>query len=569
LNKSNTLNKWIHTKFSVGLGLLGALAGCEAPPKMRPSVPRLPEPAASEAPRSAEASPGYRLLAGVGAVAAAEGAGEMTVLADDFLAEGDRLGAFVEPPEGACLLAFARGSEGVDDLDLLAFNDEGSPLAVDEAQDATPALLLCPPHGGRVYLMVRGMTGRGRVALGAQPVPLGAALRVGKALNARGRPGASGREAEVWPGLDEKVAAARRAVGGKWRELRRVALPAEARAPGRLTEHLDAGGCLLWLVTPSEETSEVDGQLLDGEGRAVGRASELGRDRLGIVCSEQPTSTGIELRPRIGAGVLAVVVARSVPGSEPDIEARVERLDLAPTGAPDATLAPLGRKLQAAGYGAASQRLSGAARSGQRTAVLLKLAPGCMRLDLGGGAPLAGLSASLWSEQGALLGQAEGGASLTLFACGGGGPARLEVEASQRPGPFVLELRGEPAPAGLHDLAGGRLLARFNAGGEVVRASMLAGIHRAPLTATTTARTTFLAANGRCIEVGAAIDGGAGVELRLLDATTQEELAHGAGTHATAARTCASGEPRTIQAEVRLAAGQGNTLMAMHPLGAR
>jgi hypothetical protein len=548
------------------LVLLGGLGACEAPLQMRPTVPRGPGPAASGEARVEGGSPGHRLLQGGAATAAAAGAGALEVLADDFLAEGDRLGAFVEPPAGACLLAFARGSEGVDDLDLLAFNDEGSPLAVDEAQDASPALLLCPPHGGRVYLMVRGMTGRGRAALGAQPVPLGAALAVGKALNARGRPGASGREAEVWPGLDEKVLALGRVVGGKWREVRRVALPTEARAPGYLSETIEAGGCLLWMATPSEETSEVDGLLLDGEGRSVGRAGELGRDRIGVVCSTMATTAGIELRPRIGAGVLAVVIARSVPGTEADIELRAERIDLAPSGAPEATLAAVGRRLAAAGYGAPAARVSGAALAGQRRAVPLKLAAGCTRVDVGGGAPLAGLAVSLWSDQGALLGQAEGGAVATLFACGTGGEARLEVEALQRPGPFLVELRPEAAP-GLQDLAGGRLLARFNAG-AVVRAGALRGLHRAPLTTTGTARATFPIEADRCLEVGAALDGGAGIELRLLDAATQQELTQGTASQATAARVCAPGKPRAILAEARIAAGQASVLLAARSLDA-
>ncbi|MDW8250443.1 MAG: hypothetical protein RMJ98_14195, partial [Myxococcales bacterium] len=96
----------------------------------------------------------------------------------------------------------------------------------------------------------------------------------------------------------------------------------------------------------------------------------------------------------------------------------------------------------------------------------------------------------------------------------------------------------------------------------------LFGIFRGPLTTTTTARTTFSVAPGRCIEVGAALNDGAGIELRLLEETTREELALGAGSRATAAIACASGAPRTILAEARLASGQGNLVMAARSLGA-
>ncbi len=247
-----------------GWPLLGAslLLACDSPPLMRPAVPAAAAPlaVASGAPGAAAAQ---KLLFTAATAATAAGAGALSVVAAELAAEGDRVGAFVEPPEGACLLALARGAEGVEDIDLLSFNDEGTPLAVDEATDPSPALLLCPPHPGRVYLMARVMSGRGLVAVGALPVPLAAALRVGKALNARGRPGASGREAESWPGLDEKSAALRRGVGGQWREARRAAVPAEARAPGHLTEPIEAGRCLLIQATPSDETSDIDAQIRD------------------------------------------------------------------------------------------------------------------------------------------------------------------------------------------------------------------------------------------------------------------------------------------------------------------
>lgn len=550
------------------LGLFAlTLGACEQQPLTHPFVPRQPSPAPSA---QGGGSPGQRMLQGPTAAAQAEGAGEATIQLDDFLAEGDRLGVFVEPPADACFLAVARGSEGVDDLDLLAFNDEGSPLAVDEAQDASPALLLCPPHPGRIYLMIRGMTGRGRVALSTQPVLLGVALRVGKALNARGRPGASGRETEVWPGLDEKVAQMRRTVGGQWREIRRVALPAEARSPGYLTETIEAGRCLLWMATPSEETTEIDTQLLDSEGRIVGRASELGRERVGVVCSSSPTTSGIELRPRIGGGVIAVVIARSVPGTEADISLRPERLDLAPTGTPEASFTQATQRLKAAGYGPAMARVQGQARTGQLSSFPLRLGPGCARIDLAGGTPLLGLSASLWTEQGTLLARGEGGASATLFACGTGGAARLEVEAQHRPGPFLAEVRQEPPAALPQELAAGRLLARFNTPGEIVRPSALNTPQYQPIATTKAVQLNQKLPANQCIEVGAALgEGGSGLELRVFEASSREELGRGSAGHATIVPVCAPERALDLQVEVRLLAGQTSVLTAVRSVPRR
>lgn len=538
---------------------------CEQPRLMHPVAI---SPLASVSSTTVEiSSPGYRILQEPISIAQAEGAGEATIQADDFLAEGDRLGAFVEPPIGACLLAVARGSESIDDLDLLAFDEEGSPLAVDEAQDATPALLLCPPHPKRVYLMVRGMVGRGRAALSTQQVPLGSALRVGKVLHTRGQPNVTGREAEVWPGLDGKVAAMRRLAGGQWREVRRVALPAEARAPGYLTEALEAGRCLLWMATPSEETTEMDGQILDHEGRIVGRVSELGRERLGIVCSSSPTTVGLELRPRIGGGMIAVVIARSIPGTEADIRFHTERLDPAPDGSPEDTLRPILQQLNAAGYRSALARIQGQVKVGQLTTFPLQLKAGCVRIDLVGGAPLAGMDASLWTEQGTLLARAEGGASAALFACGTGGTARLEVEARQRPGPFLAELR-EDSPSSLPlELASGRLLARSNASGSLVRPAMLQRLLSQPLTTTQVARVTHSISSNQCAELGGALgEGGNGIELRIFDASSREELGRGTGGAATVTTVCAPDRSLDLQIEARLLAGNAPVLLTVRPM---
>lgn len=547
--------------------LLGAslLLACDSPPLMRPAAPSAGAPlaVASGAPGAAA----QKLLFTAATAATAAGAGALSVVAAELAAEGDRVGAFVEPPEGACLLAVARGAEGVDDVDLLSFNDEGTPLAVDEATDPSPALLLCPPHPGRVYLMARVMSGRGLVAVGALPVPLTAALRVGKALNARGRPGASGREAEAWPGLDEKSAALRRGVGGQWREVRRAAVPAEARAPGHLTEPIEAGRCLLIQATPSDETSDIDAQILDAEGRSLARASEVGRDRAAIVCASTPTSVSVELRPRIGAGVAAVVLSRSVAGSEADISARIERVDAFPVGTADEALARLGARLKAAGYGAPAGRAQGAARANQKSTAAVTLPPGCARVDVVGGAPLAGLVAELWSEQGQLWGRGEGGGAAPLFACGPGGRARLEVEAQLRPGPFSVEVRSEGADAALAGLAGGRLLSRLNASGDIVRAAALQGAQRVQLTPQAAGQAHFRVPEGRCLEVGAALGpGGAGVELRLLDGTSRDELAQGAAAWATAARVCVV-NATDLSAEVRLSSGKAEAIVAGRLVG--
>ena len=148
------------------------------------------------------------------------GAGPVTVVASGEAVEGERLGAFVEVPADACLLGYARSSSSLDDIDVAAFADEGNPIATDEAPDAHPTILLCPPHPERVYLAVHAASGEGLVALAAQIVPRERAAEVGRVLGARGSRGEGPRPADAWPGLDDHVRAHRVALGGAWEEFR-------------------------------------------------------------------------------------------------------------------------------------------------------------------------------------------------------------------------------------------------------------------------------------------------------------------------------------------------------------
>ena len=78
------------------------------------------------------------LLGPIGAKGRAEGALSLVVVASGVGAEGDKLGGFVELPQGRCVLVFARGSKGVADIDLFAFADDGASIAADESSCAVP-----------------------------------------------------------------------------------------------------------------------------------------------------------------------------------------------------------------------------------------------------------------------------------------------------------------------------------------------------------------------------------------------------------------------------------------------
>jgi hypothetical protein len=61
----------------------------------------------------------------------------------------------------------ARGAESVEDIDLLAYGDDGTVLGSDEAPNKKPALLVCPPHPRRLFVVARVAAGHGLVGVGA------------------------------------------------------------------------------------------------------------------------------------------------------------------------------------------------------------------------------------------------------------------------------------------------------------------------------------------------------------------------------------------------------------------
>lgn len=507
-----------------------------------------------------------RFLSRDAELAIGEGAGPLVVVAADVGSDGDRVGSFVLPPREGCLLAYARGSEGIDDLDLFAYSDDGTPLVVDEAPDPRPAILLCAPQPTRAYLAARIVAGRGIVAVGAHVVPAAASEKVGRALRARGGP-PDAAQAEVWPGLDAKVGEARRDLGGAWDEVRRVAVPLDPRAPTRVSSPIEAGRCLSVFVTPAEEVNQLELTLVDGEGRLVGRAVERGRDRLAVVCSSIQTALTAELRPHLGAGMAAVVIARAKPGSEPDIAAYAERLDAFPSRELGIARAALTQRLTAAGYGPPAAQATGRAEAGRKTSVPVTLTKGCSRIDVIAGAPLAGLSGDAWDESGNLLGRGEGGPGVTLFTCGEGGKARVDAEATARPGPFAVEVRVEkrPPPALVAaGVAGARVLARFHARGELVAAEKISDFFAGKLDADKMETVDLTIPVRRCAEVAAGLGRGvSGVDVRIADTATSEELGSGRGVSSASARVCAEGTPRAVRVELRATNGRGDFLRAI------
>ncbi len=518
---------------------------------------------------------GPRWLAHDAEVAVSLGAGPLQVAVADIAGDGDRVGGFVAVPVDQCVLAYARGSQGIEDLDLYAYGDDGTTLAADEATDPQPAVVVCPPHPARAYFVARVAAGRGVVAIGVHALPPNAAAQVGKALGARGRPGEELGRIEAWPGLDEKVSDHRKLIGARWEEVRRVAVQADARAATRISASLDGGRCLDVYVVPGEEFAQLDVTVMDSDDRVLVRAPSVGHDRNAIICSPVQTLLSIELRPHAGQGLCAIVLARGAAGAEREIAGPVYVHRIAPTSDLSIERAQRAKPLKALGYTDPTSVGTGTADVGRRLSFALSLPEGCARIDVIGGRPLAGLVADVWDASGSLVATALSGDGPTLFACGKAGRGRIDVEALSRPGPFAIELlRERAAIAGLvaHPLAAGRVLAALDARSDPVTTGVASDAKTLALDPTSIKTFDLLVPDGRCGDVVAALDvGGSGLDMRLVDSQSGEESSLSRGRLIVDAHVCAAGRARALRGELRLGAGKADALVVMRlaPIAAR
>lgn len=547
------------------VGLLLVAAGCAAPPAVRPAAAPTKEPYVHVV---AEPERGKELLAPVAARARAAGAGTLTVLGASIGTEGDRVGAFVEVAADGCALALAEGSSTVQDIDVFAFADDGAMLASDESSAPSAAVLVCPPHPGRLYVAARIMSGTGLVALGSAPVATAQAPAIARAVGARGQGDDSGK-LDSWPGLEAKLRDRRAALGGRWEDLRRLVAPLDPRAPTRVSVPLEAGRCVDAFVVPSEEVASVDLLLEARDGRIVGRGTPYGRDRGIVVCSEADETLTIAMRPRASQGAAAVVIGRSARGAEAEI-ARVVRVErLAQPLELEEARGSLAKTLGEA-WPAPLVAARGRAVVGSRSSHPVKLEKGCTRIDVVAGSPLGTVAAALWDEAtGDLLAETVGSTGATLHACGPARAARVDVEARSRPGPYAIEVRRDrAAPAALvaHPVAAARLLDRVLQlpgahGAAVAETTQVAALDESRVT-----RLPLRAPEGGCYDVIAALDGGAasGLELRVDDGRGGPRgLAR--GRHVASERFCVTDTaPRTL--ELRLGRGRVDALVLTRPV---
>jgi len=487
---------------------------------------------------------GQALLRDPSLRATAAGAGPVSIVVTGEAAERERLGAFVDVPENVCLLAYGRASGSLEDLDLAAFSEDGTPAAVDDAPDAHPTLLMCPPHPTRVYVAAVAASGEGLVAVGAQLVPVARAAAVGKIMDAHGTRAASTRAAEAWPGLDDHVRHHHEALGGKWEVLRKVAIAVDARMPAVVAFPLEPDGCTDALIVPDDDVSSLEVEALDDRGRMVARGSTGARDRWVTVCSPLGWTGTLSVRPHAGLGLVAVVLARGRADIAKDLEARPDIAWFAAVGSVDQVRARREAVLRAGSYGPAVGSETGSLSVGSTRSVPVAFghARGCIRVDVLGGAPTALVAVAAWDEAGRELSAAEGSSSATLFTCGRD-KVRLDVDARARPGPYTVTWRAEPwtdAALEAHPVAAARMLTRMTSGELSLLEGRALGVRGFLAEAGHESTWSELIPPGACLRVVAGGDGdGVGLTGRVVDATNGDELDRAHAAQSVALRACA------------------------------
>jgi hypothetical protein len=486
----------------------------------------------------------------------AESFGSSVLLTIEAGIAGDRISTLLEVPKDVCAVVIARGSATVEDLDLLAYGEDGTPLGSDEAGDREPSLLICPPHPGRVFLAARIAQGHGIVAVGSEPVAPALSAKAAERYHVKPREPGDAARLKAWPGLDELVARERARIGGRFQDLRRVAVVLDASVPTTLPATIDAGRCVHGLFVPSDDVSHLDVAALDDRGRILGRAAGTGRQRALVVCSPITTEISFEIRPHSGRGLAVAALSRSVPGTESELEGEIIRRDVYPSGDLRAQLTDLGKRLEKLSYKPArpfAAKLE--LQVGRRSSTKLALQAGCTRIDIVGGAPLRGVEARLWSEAGQLRSEGSGGGSLTLFGCGPG-KVRIDASAQVAPGPAAILLSREadaPPELGRLPLAGGRLVSRMFGRGVLKRADTIGKVSELSLSATQLVTVPVMVPLDRCVDFNVGIEGpAAGVELRAVDVDTGLELDSAIGEGAASSRLCAFGRGALGSLNVRI-----------------
>jgi hypothetical protein len=449
----------------------------------------------------------------------------------------------------------------MEDIDVVLFAEEGNPIAVDEAPDAHPTVILCPPHPARVYLAVHAAGGEGLVAVAAQLVPPDRSVEVGRTAGARGARGEAPRPADAWPGLEERIRQHRASLGGTWEDIRRSALTVDVRASSTVPIAVDANQCVDVLVIPEDGVLSMELDVVDADGREVANARDGGKDRSLVLCSTFAMTGSLRIRPHVGAGLAAVVIGRTPASSAPDLATHVELLWYATARTVEQTRATFDAAFAKRGYAAPTVFGTGSLTAGRRLGLAGEVPSGdaCARIDILAGAPLALFAARARDDKGTLLGAGEGASAVTVYACGTT-KAELDLDAYGRGGPFVALARSERWKSPIFPkkpTASSRMLGRSLSEPGAPLEGTPGDVRAVTLDATHLEKWEVSVAAHACAEIAVGAEGeGTGLSLSAVDVASGEELDRSHGATSAFVRVCSGEAVRRVRIELSATSGK-------------
>jgi hypothetical protein len=336
---------------------------------------------------------------------------------------------------------------------------------------------------------------------------------------------------------------------------------------------IDPDQCVDALIVPDDSVALLEVEAVDSEGRVVARSREGAGPRTLTVCSTLQVDGSLSIRPHVGLGLAAVVLARGRSGAARDLAVRPDVAWVAPSQSIEVAKKVREATLSKSGYGAPVATSEGSLVLGRRVSVpidLRALGSGCGRVDFVAGAPLALVEARVWDESGSLLATSEDSGSMALFVCSQGA-GRLELEARGRPGPYFVTVRGErwqDAAFKAHPLAASRLLARAAIGAERLFEGKQAPVRDLVLTSDHVVTWNETIGAGHCVRATVGAEGpGAGVEIRVFDGTGTE-IDRSESAHAASVRACATPDAsRSVRIDLRASAGRMVALLSVGSTG--
>jgi|GEM_PF-3824356 len=526
----------------LGVALLLSLhSACSAPPAHAPSV----ESKGEDIPFDAETE-AREWLGPLASVAGDAGAETLEVLSFGADRTGGRFEGFVRVSGEACVLLFARGSRSIDDVDLVAYSEDGTEYAAVERAADFPTTLVCPKEPVRLFVSASIIRGHGFVALGAQRVPAKSANAVTAATHAQPPLGDSREIADSWPHLLDTIAAHRARLGGDWHETRRAPLPVDFRVESRISAEIPARRCLSALAVPAGEVRGLQLALTDRWGRDVARSSEtIEAPHLTICSGEHAEPVDLKVRPLRGRGRGVIVLFQSAASSG---RARLDSAS-APVFLNDdrsrgtAVPAPKGEPIEL--------------QPGHiRTKTIAS--PACSMITIRTADSFGGFRAALRLPSGEVESTVHAGSQARLVSCRNE-PVDLELEALRSSGQVFVEVSSQKLPnealrTAPH--AAARLLESHwshSAGRPLAKVQR---IKAATLKPREPQRHSVSTGSGECLTILVeASPPGAAIGARLLSRTNQRILDESEGDQGLRLRTC-SADPSSGDTQVEFWSAQ-------------